>query len=162
MEVGTRIDGIFDLYNYFDSVIVTDDKGRIQYYSNMREDLYRPMLKDIIGHTIIELHPELTEDTSSIMQVLKTGRPVYNQLETWYNQDGTSVTNLYNTLPLMKDGKIVGAVDISRAVNSGKERPSITLSDEKTELYRSEDIIGSSPAIRKLKESLPQIARTDS
>lgn len=36
MEVGTRIDGIFDLYNYFDSVIVTDDKGRIQYYSNMR------------------------------------------------------------------------------------------------------------------------------
>ena len=26
MEVGTRIDGIFDLYNYFDSVIVTDDK----------------------------------------------------------------------------------------------------------------------------------------
>lgn len=162
MEVGTRIDGIFDLYNYFDSVIVTDDKGRIQYYSNMREDLYRPMLKEIIGHTIMELHPELTEDTSSIMQVLKTGQPVYNQLETWYNQDGTSVTNLYNTLPLMKDGKIVGAVDISRAVNSGKERPSITLSDEKAELYRSEDIIGNSPAIRKLKESLPQIARTDS
>ena len=162
MEVGTRIDGIFDLYNYFDSVIVTDDKGRIQYYSNMREDLYRPMLKNIIGHTIIELHPELTEDTSSIMQVLKTGQPVYNQLETWYNQDGTSITNLYNTLPLMKDGKIVGAVDISRAVNSGKERPSITLSDEKAELYRSEDIIGNSPAIRKLKESLPQIARTDS
>lgn len=52
----------------------------------------------------MELHPELTEDTSSIMQVLKTGRPVYNQLETWYNQDGTSVTNLYNTLPLIKDG----------------------------------------------------------
>ncbi len=162
MELGTRIDGIFDLYNYFDSVIVTDEKGIIRYYSNMREDLYQPDLKDIIGHTILELHPELTEDTSSIMQVLKTGVPVYNQLETWYNRDGTGVTNLYNTIPLIQSGKIVGAVDISRAVNSGKERPSITLSDEKTELYKSEDIIGNSEAMRNLKDSLPQIARTDS
>ena len=29
-----------NLYNYFDSVIITDDKGIIQYYVNMRTDIF--------------------------------------------------------------------------------------------------------------------------
>ena len=73
MELTDNMSEIMNLYNFFDSVIVTDDRGIIKYYTNMRADVYWPDAKNITGMHILKLHPELTEETSSIMRVLKTG-----------------------------------------------------------------------------------------
>ena len=76
MEITDNMSEILNLYNFFDSVIITDEKGVIKYYTNMRADVYWPDAKNITGMHILELHPELTEETSSIMRVLKTGEPI--------------------------------------------------------------------------------------
>ncbi len=163
MELGKNMAEIMNIYNFFDSVIVTDDKGVIKYYANMRTDVYRADAKDIVGLHIFELHPELTEETSSIMRVLKTGEPVFNQLESFYSLSGQSVTNIYCTLPLLSDGKIVGAIDFARVVGK-EERKNIVLSSESDgeKYYTVKDIITLSPDVIKIKDLIPQVAQTDS
>lgn len=109
-----NVERVLNMYNYFDGIIVTDDKGVILYYANMRTDVYLPECKEIVGLHILELHPELTEQTSSIMRVLKTGKPIYDQMEHFVTSKGQCVTSQYSTLPLIQDGKIVGALDLAR------------------------------------------------
>lgn len=163
MELTDNMSEIINLYNFFDSVIVTDDRGIIKYYTNMRADVYWPDAKNITGMHILKLHPELTEETSSIMRVLKTGEPVFNQLESFYSSSGQSVTNIYCTLPLLSDGKMVGAIDFARVIGEN-ERKNIVLpgGGDKERYYTVNDIISNSPEMIKIKDSISQVAQTDS
>ena len=36
-----NIEKILNIYNYFDGIMVTDEKGVIKYYTNFRTDVYR-------------------------------------------------------------------------------------------------------------------------
>ena len=58
MELTDNMSEIMNLDNFFDSVIVTDDRGIIKYYTNMRADVYWPDAKNITGMHILKLHPE--------------------------------------------------------------------------------------------------------
>ena len=160
-----NIENVLNMYNYFDSVIVTDERGIIKYYTNMRTDVYSLDIPDIIGKSILEIHPELTEETSSIMRVLKDGKPIFDKLEHFTAEDGRTVTNLYSTLPLIQNGKIVGTLDLARCVN-GNDRKNIVVSSvvdgKKRRLYHLEDIIATSTAMKRIKIKIPQIANTDS
>ena len=73
-----NIESLLNIYNYFDGIIVTDKNGIINYYVNFRTDIYNLRLKQIIGKSILEIHPEIKEEDSTIMQVLKTGQTMYS------------------------------------------------------------------------------------
>ena len=162
MELTDNMSEIMNLYNFFDSVIVTDDRGIIKYYTNMRADVYWPDAKNITGMHILKLHPELTEETSSIMRVLKTGEPVFNQLESFYSSSGQSVTNIYCTLPLLSDGKMVGAIDFARVIGENERKNIVLPGGDKERYYTVNDIISNSPEMIKIKDSISQVAQTDS
>lgn len=159
-----NIKNALNLYNYFDSVIITDDKGIIQYYVNMRTDIFDLKRDDIIGKSILEIHPYLTEDTSSIIRVLKDGKPIYDQIEYLTTEHGQKVTNIFSTLPIIHKGKIVGAIDLARCIEE-HERQSITLAakgSESTGLYNIDDIITNSESMKAVKAKIMKVANTDS
>ncbi|MBU5313374.1 sigma 54-interacting transcriptional regulator [Tissierella carlieri] len=159
-----NIGSLLNINNYFDSIIITDNRGIIEYYSNMRSDIYDLRQDEIIGKSILEIHPYLTQETSSIMRVLKDGRPIYDQIEYLTTKHGQNITNIYSTLPIVKEGKVVGAIDLARCVNEN-ERQSIILTrsnNEKERLYQLNDIITKSPAMNEIKSKIMRIANTDS
>lgn len=161
--VNTR--NLLNLYNYFDSIIITDHKGIIQHYVNMRTDIFDLKRNDIIGKSILEIHPYLTEETSSIMRVLKDGKPIYDQVEHLTTKHGQEITNLYSTLPIITDGKIIGAIDLARCIEE-HERQSIVLSansnGENIGLYNIDDIITKSESMKAVKTKIMKVANTDS
>ena len=73
------VEQILSLYNYIDGLMITDDKGKIEYYVTYRPDLVSLREKDVIGKYLLDIYPDLTEETSSIMRVLKTGKPIFNE-----------------------------------------------------------------------------------
>ncbi len=160
-----NIRNLLNIYNYFDSVIITDHKGVIQYYTNMRTDVYDLRRDDIIGKTILEIHPYLTEETSSIMRVLKDGTPIYDQVEYLTTKHGQEVTNLYSTLPIINNGKVVGAIDLARCIGEN-ERQNVILSaknnGENIGLYNIDDIITKSESMKAVKSKIMKVANTDS
>ncbi|QQY80140.1 arginine utilization regulatory protein [Keratinibaculum paraultunense] len=160
-----NIRNILNLYNYFDSIIITDDEGIIQYYANMRTDIFDLKRNDIIGSSILDIHPYLTEETSSIMRVLKDGKPIYDQVEYLTTKHGQEMTNLYSTLPIIDNGKIIGAIDLARCIEEN-ERQNIVLAannnEENIGLYNIDDIITKSESMKEVKSKIIKVANTDS
>lgn len=130
----------------------------------MRSDIYDLRREEIIGKSILEIHPYLTEETSSIIRVLKDGKPIYNQIEYLTTKHGQDITNMYSTLPIVMKGKVVGAIDLARCVNEN-ERQNIILNNnnnEKSSLYQINDIITKSEYMNEIKLKIMKIANTDS
>lgn len=164
-----NISKMLNIYNYFDGVIITDEDGVIKYYTNFRTDLYNLRLDEVIGKTIMEIHPEMKEEDSTIMKVLKTRKPIYDHIEHLTTLHGDNVTNVCSTLPIMQGGRIVGAIDFSRCIDDEFHKnierrqiviPNISSKDEK--LYSVEDIISTSKKINEIKKMVPMIANTES
>ncbi|NCE97666.1 sigma-54-dependent Fis family transcriptional regulator [Emergencia sp. 1XD21-10] len=164
-----NIEKILNIYNYFDGIMVTDEKGVIKYYTNFRTDVYSLQMEQIVGKTILEIHPDLAEEDSTIMQVLKTGQPIYDRVEHLTTGHGDCVTNICSTLPIMQGGKIVGAIDFSRSIDDGRDkniqRRYINLPKMEKQsdvLYHLDDIVTASQKVNEIKKQIPMIANTDS
>lgn len=160
-----NIESILNIYNYFDGIIVTDKNGIINYYVNFRTDVYNLRLNQIIGKSILEIHPELKEEDSTIMQVLKTGQPIYDRVEHLTTPHGDCMTNICSTLPILENGEIVGAIDLSRGIDKDVQRKFIEMpkvSNLSDDLFHVDDIVSASKKVNELKNVISMVANTDS
>ena len=160
-----NIESLLNIYNYFDGIIVTDKNGIINYYVNFRTDIYNLRLKQIIGKSILEIHPEIKEEDSTIMQVLKTGQPIYDRIEHLTTPHGDCMTNICSTLPILENGNIVGAIDLSRGIDTDVQRKFIEMPkvcNQSNSLYHVNDIVSASEKVNDLKRIISMVANTDS
>ncbi len=65
------VEQILNLYNYIDGILVVDAKGIIEYFVTYRPDVNNLKEKDLIGRHVLEIYPNLTEESSSLLRVLK-------------------------------------------------------------------------------------------
>lgn len=160
------VEQILSLYNYVDGLIVTDKNGYIEYYLSYRPDLSKLKDREIRGKHILEIYPRLKKEESSILRVLKTGVPIYNEYQELFVYTGENIRVVNTTMPIILNGKIEGAIDVSRYVDADQQRQSIRLSlnekREQMQTYTLEDIITQSAKMEILKKKIPMIAKTDS
>lgn len=160
------VEQILSIYNYLDGIMVTDKYGYVEYYVTFRPDVNNLKEKDILRKHITEVYPTLNEETSSILRVLKTGKPISNEFQTLITYKGQSIRAINTTMPIKDHDEIIGAVDVSRYIDSPYQRQDISLSlkesVEKKNLYAVDDIITNSRSMELIKERIPMIADTDS
>lgn len=160
------VEQILNLYNYIDGLVITDQNGNIEYYQTFRPDINNMKEKDLLGKHILEIYPDLTEETSSILRVLRTGKPIFNEQQDLINRNGQCIKAVNTTLPIKEGDTIIGAVDVSRYLDSEYERQDITLSTKENisikNLYSIDDIITGSQSMELIKNRIPRIASTDS
>lgn len=158
---------ILNLYNYFDGLVMTDKNGTIEYYQTYRPEINPMQEKDILGKNILDVYPGLNSESSSIMRVLRTGKPIYNEYQLLRTFRGDVLQVVNTTMPIRDDNfEIIGAIDISRYIDPSYERQDINVAlpeeKKKSELYYTDDIITASPSIEEIKDRIPMIAETDS
>lgn len=159
------VEQILNLYNFIDGIMVTDAKGRIEFYQTFRPDLNDLKGEKVIGRNLFDIYPTLERANSTIFKVLETGKPIFNQFQEIPTYTGKIIRSLNSTLPLTDGEKIIGAVDISRYIDTPYAREGIVLSPKETKksnLYSVEDIISNSPQMDMVKEKIRKIANTDS
>lgn len=160
------VEQLLNVYNYIDGIVVTNKFGYIEFYKNFRPELNKLKESDVLHKHILDVYPGLTEETSSVMRVLSTGRPISNEFQVLKTYKGQSINAINTTLPIRQNDEIIGAVDVSRYIDSPFERQDIVLSikDNVTSgnLYSVDDIITSSREMEIIKERIPMIADTDS
>ena len=160
------VEQILSIYNYLDGIMVTDKYGYVEYYVTFRPDVNNLKEKDILRKHITEVYPTLNEETSSILRVLKTGKPISNEFQTLITYKGQSIRAINMTMPIKDHDEIIGAVDVSRYIDSPYQRQDISLSlkesVEKKNLYAVDDIVTNSRSMELIKERIPMIADTDS
>lgn len=160
------VEQILSIYNYIDGIVVTNQNGYIEYYSTFRPEVNDMKEREVYGKHILEVYPNLTEETSSIMRVLRTGEPISNEYQMLVNFKGGSILAVNTTMPIKNKDEIIGVVDVSRYVDSEYERKNITLSPKDNEsindLYVLDDIITNSKSMETVKDRIKLIADTDS
>ncbi|WP_130863468.1 sigma-54 interaction domain-containing protein [Bacilliculturomica massiliensis] len=160
------VEQILSLYNYVDGLLVTDKDGYIEYYLTYRPEISTLKEKDILGKHVLDVYPDLDEESSSIMRVLRNGKPIFNEYQLLRTYKGQTLHVINTTMPIKVDDEIIGAIDVSRYIDSSYERQNITLSfrqgAEMKKLYTVDDIITNSKSLEVIKSRIPVIAETDS
>ena len=140
-----------------DGVLIINKSGVVLYHHVTLNDYWRS--KETVGRHILELYPELTEETSTVMRALKTGKPSYNVRQELCNSRGERVILDSTTIPLLVDGRVEGAIDTSKfylidqRVFRGGRADGLTSLD---------GIITQDPVMNALKRRIRDVAGTDS
>ena len=165
------------LENLDEGILVVDTNANVTFFNEPATDIAGITPDKAIGKNILEIFPDLTPDTSTFYRVLKTRKPVIDHVQTYMNHRGKIVSTLTSTLPLIKDGELMGALEIYRDLTIVKEMAD-KISSLQKELYKKagqttayggngtiytfEDIIGQSTLIKDLKAKAKKVAHSSS
>lgn len=159
------IEQILSAYNHIDSIIITDDQGYITYYLTYRYDVNHISAASVIGKHVLAVWPTLSEKTSTIMNVLRTGEPILNAIQE-FRYGELHAKSVNSTMPIREKGRIVGTACMIKYLNEPFARKEINLEiREKSDFgtqYTLEDMKGSSKEMRILKEKIQMISGTSS
>lgn len=173
---------------YFDSLIqaieiidegihIIDASGRIVYYNTAAKYLDEIDVDKAIGRHILEVYPSLTFETSTLLRVIRDGKPIYNVEQNFVNYKGDKISTINSSIPIVYNNKIVGALEISRNITEVRELSEKivtlqrelydinTLEEKNPKVYASYtflDIIGESREMLKLKTLGIKAAMSDS
>ena len=103
-----------DLIN--DGIHIVDASGKIVYYNVEAKQLDEIDMDKAIGRHILEVYPSLTFETSTLLRVLRTGKPIYNVEQNFNNYKGDKISTLNSTIPIYYNNKVLGALEVSRNI----------------------------------------------
>ena len=165
------------------AVHLVDCDGITRYYNYVAAEMDGMQPEEVLGRHILEVYPSLTLESSSLLKVLETRKPVLNRQQTVVNRKGHTVTMSYSTYPLFFQNEIAGACDISRDITKVKELSEKLLdlqaellgkktnrqqrgADPKENLtgaaYIFNDLVGQHPDMIELKVLSQRVARSSS
>lgn len=104
-----------------EGIHVVDEQGYTIYYNRIAAQLDGLKQKEVLGKHLLDIFPSLDIQTSTLLKVIESREPIYNQHQRFTNIKGKVVVTVNSTLPLMVDGKCVGAVEISKDISRVKE-----------------------------------------
>ncbi len=160
-----------------EGIQVVDKNGVTVFYNRAAATLDNLRPEEVVGKPVLEVFPSLCRETSTLLQVLKTGQPVSNREQTFMNYKGDTITTVNSTLPVTVEGRLIGAVEVSRDITLIQEMAN-RIVDLQTELfakregrrdvgldrarYTFDDIIGESECMLNLKRKARRAAGSTS
>ena len=158
-----------------EGIHVVDVRGITIFYNHVAASLDGMAVEEVLGTHVLEAFPSLTSKTSTLMQVIRTGKPLYNQRQTYTNRYGKRIVTVNSTVPLRVGGRLVGALEVSKDVTRIQELAEQVIDLRKrirkpvrkppaTEprLFRFEQILTRNPEMMKAIERAKRAAATRS
>ncbi|MBP2241232.1 arginine utilization regulatory protein [Cytobacillus eiseniae] len=102
------------LHGIDEAIHVVDVHGVTIYYNEIAAKHDGMTVKEVLGRSLLTVFPSLSEETSTLLKVMKTSKPIYNQPQVFVNVHGEQIETINTTLPIRVDGKIAGAVEIAK------------------------------------------------
>ncbi len=155
------VEQALNIFNYVDSIVLTDDKGIIRYFHTNRSDINKLDKSQVLGKYILEMYENLTQDNSTILEVLNTGKPILNRRQELVNINGLKINAITSTLPIEENGKIIGTIDVS-SYAAEPLAPLKKMPSRQKSLYQLSDIVSIDSRMNELKENIKKVAQTSS
>ncbi|QNL45500.1 sigma 54-interacting transcriptional regulator [Oscillibacter hominis] len=146
------------LYANADALIFCDKDGYVEYGKWSNNRYYQ--CSEVVGKHILELYPTLTEETSTIMRCLHSKSARIDDIQHLTNFKGDQVDIVSTTLPIVVDGKVIGALCASSYYGDGAKREKSAGKDGG--LYQLSDIITENEQMKELKVQIAGISQTRS
>lgn len=170
-----NIEDILD--NIEEGIHIVDSSGKIVYYNKFAAELDNINPEEALGRHILEIYPSLTEDTSTILRTIKSGKPILDCQQSFKNYRGVEITTVNSTIPIISGKRVMGALEVSRDITEVKklsekvvDLQAELLKNERTEksydgsraFFHFADIIGISEVMLKLKKDALTVSASPS
>ncbi|WP_199616243.1 sigma-54 interaction domain-containing protein [Paenibacillus alkalitolerans] len=99
-------------------VHLIDKVGNTVFYNEKMAEIDGFKQEEVMGKNIFDLYPSLTDETSTLVKVLQTGKEIREKIQTYVNVTGKRITTVNSTYPLLKDGEVVGALEVAKDITS--------------------------------------------
>jgi arginine utilization regulatory protein len=156
-----------------EGIHVVNTEGKTIFYNEVAAKHDGMDRKEVQGKHLIDAFPSLTEESSTLLKVIKTGKPIYNQTQVYMNLHGTRIDTINTTLPIFLGEKIIGAVEIAKDYSRMKllaERlldlqKGLNKSSKKKAMkqvtYTLHDLLTRNPAFQRTKDEAKKLAKSD-
>ncbi|MGI6126740.1 MAG: sigma-54 interaction domain-containing protein, partial [Planifilum sp.] len=163
------------LHSIDEGIHVVNTEGITIFYNPVAAALDGMAVEEVLGTHVLEAFPSLTNKTSTLMQVLQTGQPIYNQRQTYTNRYGKRIVTINSTIPLRVGGRLAGALEVSKDVTRIQElaeqvidlrrrirKPGRKTAASEPRLFRFEEILTRNLQMMKAIERAKRAAATRS
>lgn len=97
-----------------EGIHVVDINGKTIYYNAIAAKHDGMSVEEVLGKPLLTAFPSLSANTSTLFNVMKTNKPIYNRTQSYVNIHGSRIETINTTLPILVNGKIAGAVEIAK------------------------------------------------
>lgn len=158
-----------------EGVHIVDAGGMTVFYNQAASRLDGMEIDEVMGVHVLEAFPSLTQKTSTLLNVLQTGKSIGEKQQSFMNRKGERVLTVNRTIPLRIRGEVVGAAEISRDITQVKELSDQVIhlqekmneslrrsSAKKQSFYQFADIVTQNREMLKEMEKAKRAAQTKS
>lgn len=157
-----------------EGIHVIDSKGRTVIYNRKMADLEKMGPGEVLGQDLLHVFPSLSEESSNLLQTLRSGRGKTASQQEYYNKFGQQITTINSTYPLHFEDGSRWALEIARDITLIRELYSEILSlsqnmyhpssppKERREHYMLEDIVSDHLLMKNLVVRASKAAATNS
>lgn len=167
-----------DLIEMIDEGIVVLDKNNdIILFNKKAKSLEGICPDDIKTKKFQQIFPELNESNSLMLKVLNGSPAILDYYQNISNESGSKSSLIISCYPIYENGEVVASMEIYKDIttielmskrllnlymNNLKQYEKIPDALKKDTVYTFESIIGNSPAIKKVKDTIMSIRNLDS
>jgi arginine utilization regulatory protein len=144
-------------------VHVIDETGKTIIYNSKMMEIESMDREDVLEKKILDVFVFADNQYSTLIKALETGQETRNIRQTYFNNKGVEITTINDTFPIIEEGTIKGAIEITKDVTR-LERviQENVLKRRKQASITFDQIIGRSPEIQAVIEEAKRVTRTTS
>ena len=101
------------LHDIDEGVHIVDVDGVTRVYNKAMEKIEGIGRAQTIGRHLLDVFPNWTIENSTLLTVLKTGKPLKLQKQSYMNLLGQKISTVNTTYPIIYEDEIIGAVEIA-------------------------------------------------
>lgn len=159
-----------------EGIHVVDARGITIFYNHVAAKLDGLTQDEVLGKPLLEVFPSLDRESSTLLQVIEKGEPIFHQPQTYTNWRGMKVETINTTLPVRVGKRLVGAVEVAKDIRKLKEFSERLIelqaqlgkpkrakrSDSDGVVYHFDDILTVNQTMLQMMERAKRSARTSS
>lgn len=170
---------ILNQMKYVDGITIIDTSGTILFTVkfNPRFHLEAKEMDKIVGKNVFEVFPNIDKKNSTLLRAMETSKPIFRSKQTIIDFKGREVKTMNITLPIKSNGRIVGAIELSKDITKADTTPKhITeLSPEMFDnkilkkkipleraIYTFDDIITENDKMKEIKNKAKKLSMSNS
>ncbi|KUO94658.1 sigma-54 interaction domain-containing protein [Ferroacidibacillus organovorans] len=144
-----------------EGIHVVDTAGNTVIYNRKMAEMEFMEPEDVLGKSVLDVFTFPEKGYSTLLRALRTGEVKPNVKQTFFNLRGEAITTVNSTMPILKDGKMIGALEIAREITKLEQMQQTILRRSETR-YTFSSLVGDSAAIVEVTEDAKRAARTHS
>lgn len=104
-----------------EAIHVVNSEGITIFYNMVAAKHDGVEIEEVLGKHVLNVFPSLTKQTSTLLKVIETKKPIYQLAQTYKNSKGELIDTVNTTLPILVGEKMIGAVEIAKDLSKVKQ-----------------------------------------